>query len=100
MVALWSNATSARSGNILLALLTVQRLQLHLHFSITVGDVSSQCTPSDKHCSTQTGDIPPICNCKCALEVSQTAEVFQLKQEVLDIKVQLKNQLKVIHNAV
>lgn len=57
-------------------------------------DASSQCTPSVEHCSTQTEEIPPICNCKCALEVSQ------LKQEVLDMKVQIRNQLKLIHNAV
>ena len=57
-------------------------------------DVSFQCTPPVDHHSTQTGNAPSICNCSCALEVSQ------LKQEVLDMKVQMKNLLKIIYNAV
>ena len=57
-------------------------------------DVSCQCTPPVDHRSTQNGNAPSICNCSCALEVSQ------LKQEVLDMKVQMKNQLEIIYNAV
>ena len=66
---------------------------------LRVMHVSSQCTPTVDHRSTQTGNVPSICNCNCALEVSQ------LKQEVLDMKVHaneksVENHLQCRHVAI
>jgi len=61
-------------------------------YSPSVEYASTQSSPTLSHQSTQANAATDSCPCTCALELSQ------LRQEVLDMKVQMKNQLKIIYN--
>jgi len=55
-------------------------------------DASPQSSPTLTHQFTQSNAANDSRHCTCAFELSQ------LRQDVLDMKVQMKNQLKVIYN--
>jgi len=67
-----------------------------LYFSILChlcrSDASIQSSPTLTHQSTQANAANDSPHCTCAFELSQ------LRQDVLDMKVQMKNQLKIIYN--
>ena len=57
-------------------------------------DVSTQSDPTLTYQSSQTVVSANTCSCTCAFELSQ------LRQELMDMKTQMKNQLKILYNTV
>ena len=55
-------------------------------------DVSTQSDPTLTYQSSQTVVSDNTCSCTCAFELSQ------LRQELMDMKTQMKNQLKILYN--
>ena len=55
-------------------------------------DVSTQSDPTLTYQSSETVVSDNTCSCTCAFELSQ------LRQELMDMKTQMKNQLKILHN--
>ena len=95
MVILWCSVLSVLLGNTFPALFPHRTLLLNQHSSVIGAckcDVSTQSDPTLTHQPFQTVVSTNTCPCTHAVELSQHRE------ELMDMKIRMKNQLKILYN--